>query len=244
MILLMKAYSLSTNGTNTKAMLVVERLEELYGKFSFENRNAKLLKDPFWSIVETILSQNTTFRNSHQAFINLSSKYNTVNELSNANVRDIEILIRRAGLHRAKARRILHLADIVRSECNGDASLLLIGPYVEARKRLMNIEGIGPKTADVVLLFSCHYDIIPVDTHIFRVSKRIGIVPQNGNYESVKSALEHGIRPSKRKYAHMALIKFGREICSARSPNHAACPLTDICDYYQSKKAALKKIVR
>ncbi len=236
MILFMKAYSLSTNCTNTKATLVVERLEKLYGKFLFENRNAKLLKDPFWSIVETILSQNTTFRNSYQAFTNLSSKYNTINELSNANVRDIEILIRSAGLHRAKARRILHLADIVRGECNGDASLLLKGPYVEARKRLMNIEGIGPKTADVVLLFSCHYDIIPVDTHIFRVSKRIGIVPQNGNYESAKSALENGIRPSKRKYAHMALIRFGREICSARRPNHAACPLTDICDYYLSKK--------
>jgi endonuclease-3 len=221
---------------NVKAALVAERLKALYGKFSFENRNTKLLQDPFWSIVETILSQNTTFRNSHQAFTNLSSKYKTINELSTANVRDIEILIRAAGLYKAKAHRILHLADIVRSECDGDASLLLIGPYVEARKRLMNIEGIGPKTADVVLLFSCHYNIIPVDTHISRVTKRIGIVPQNANYETVKSALERGIRPSKRKYAHMALIKFGREICSARDPNHAACPFTDICDYYQSKK--------
>lgn len=226
-----------------KATLAIGRLEELYGKFSFENHNENLLKDPFWSIVETILSQNTTFKNSYQAFKNLSTKYNSVNELLNANARDIEFLIRIAGLYRAKARRILHLADIVRNEYNGDASLLLIGPYVEARKRLMNIEGIGPKTADVVLLFSCHYDIIPVDTHIFRVSKRIGIVPQTGNYESVKSALENGIRPSKRRYAHMALIKFGREICRARSPNHAACPLTDICDYYQSKMS-FKKIVR
>ncbi len=236
MIPLMKAYSLSTNGNTAKATLAIERLEELYGKFSFENRDTKLLIDPFWSIVETILSQNTTFRNSHEAFKNLSSKYNTVSELSNATVRDIEFLIRSAGLFRAKARRILHLANIVRNEFNADASLLLIGPYEEARKRLMSIEGIGPKTADVVLLFSCHHDIIPVDTHIFRVSIRIGIVPQTGNYESVKSALEKGIHPSKRKYAHMALIKFGREICKARNPNHGVCPLTDICDYYQSKK--------
>ena len=178
---------------NKKIELVIERLETLYGDFSFENRSINSLADPFWSIVETILSQNTTFKNSHQAFIKLVSKYHTIDELLGADLHEIETLVRNAGLFRSKSRRILHLADIVKNRCNGDASKLLTGSYTDARKRLMKIKGIGPKTADVVLLFSCHYDIVPVDTHIFRVSKRIGIVPQNGNYEIVKSALENGI---------------------------------------------------
>jgi len=221
---------------NRKIKLVAERLETLYGDFSFENRSTNSLPDPFWSIVETILSQNTTFKNSHQAFIKLVSKYHTIDELLGADLHEIETLIRNAGLFRSKSRRILHLADIVKNRCNGDASKLLTGSYVDARKRLMKVKGIGPKTADVVLLFSCHYDIVPVDTHIFRVSKRIGIVPQNGNYEIVKSALENGIPEGKRGYAHMAFIKFGREVCHARNPDHTACPLTDICDYFQSTK--------
>ena len=221
---------------NRKIKLVTERLETLYGDFSFENRSTSSLNDPFWSIVETILSQNTTFKNSHRAFTNLVSKYHTIDELLEADVQEIKILIRNAGLFRSKSHRILHLADIIKNKYNGDASQLLTGSYAEARKRLMKVEGIGPKTADVVLLFSRHYDIVPVDTHIFRVSKRIGIVPQNGNYEIVKNTLENGIPRSKRGYAHMAFIKFGREVCHARSPDHAACPLTDICDYFLATK--------
>jgi len=221
---------------NDKIKLVTERLEAFYGDFSFENRSTSSLNDPFWSIVETILSQNTTFKNSHQAFTNLVSKYHTIDELLEADVHEIEILIRNAGLFRSKSHRILHLADIIKNKFNGDASQLVTGSYAEARKRLMKVEGIGPKTADVVLLFSRHYDIVPVDTHIFRVSKRIGIVPQNGNYEIVKNTLENGIPRSKRGYAHMAFIKFGREVCHARSPDHAACPLTDICDYFLATK--------
>jgi endonuclease III len=108
----------------------------------------------------------------------------------------------------------------------------------------MKIKGIGPKTADVVLLFSCGYDIVPIDTHIFRVSKRIGIAPQSGNYEIVKSTLENGIPRGKRGYAHMAFIKFGREVCHARNPDHIACPLTDVCDYYQSTKKLQNKYLR
>ncbi|MGZ7180483.1 MAG: endonuclease III domain-containing protein, partial [Halobacteriota archaeon] len=108
------------------------------------------------------------------------------------------------------------------------------GSYQSARERLQKVLGIGPKTADVVLLFARDFEIIPVDTHVFRVSRRIGLAPQKGGYDAVKMALEDEIPPGKRKFAHLALIRLGREICVARGPQHWKCPLTDVCDYYKT----------
>ncbi len=101
----------------------------------------------------------------------------------------------------------------------GDTWSLIRGSYQSAKERLQQVKGIGPKTADVVLLFARDFEIVPVDTHVFRVSRRIGLAPQKGGYEAVKAALEDEIPPGKRKFAHMALIRLGREICVAR---HAA----------------------
>jgi endonuclease III len=117
---------------------------------------------------------------------------------------------------------------------NGDTWSFIGGSYQSARERLQNVTGIGPKTADVVLVFARDFDIIPVDTHVFRVSRRIGLAPLKGGYDAVKMALEDEIPPGKRKFAHIALIRLGREICVARGPRHWKCPLTDLCDYYQA----------
>ena len=115
----------------------------------------------------------------------------------------------------------------------GDTWSFIGGSYQSARERLQQVKGIGPKTADVVLLFARDFNIIPVDTHVFRVSRRIGLAPQKGGYNAVKAALEDEIPRGKRKFAHIALIRLGREICSARRPQHWKCPLTDLCDYCQ-----------
>ncbi len=233
--------SLDTADTQ-KGDLVVRRLEDLYGEVHLDEHDRSLRRDPFWLIVETILSQNTTAANSRAAFQHLTHKYDTLAELADADFHEVEGQIKRAGLYAAKAKSIISLAKEIDEDFNGDTWLLLAGSYESARKRLLNVTGIGNKTADVVLLFARGFQIIPVDTHIFRVSGRIGIAPRKGSYDAVKDALEKGIQPAKRQFAHVALIKFGREICKARVPQHWRCPLTDICNYYkEATNGALQK---
>jgi len=217
-----------------KGELVLRRLEVLYGDVHLDDHYWKELHDPFWLIAETILSQNTSDANSKSAFRRLVKRYRTIEELARANTSQVAIQIKQAGLYEAKASSLVALAKEIKEECDGDTWLLLAGSYESARNRLLKIKGIGKKTADVVLLFARGFDVIPVDTHIFRVSRRIGIAPQKGDYDKVKQALEREIPPRKRKYVHIALIKFGREICRARIPEHWRCPLTDICDYFES----------
>ncbi|MGZ4942723.1 MAG: endonuclease III domain-containing protein [Halobacteriota archaeon] len=232
----------SPNAADTqKGDLVVRRLEDLYGDVRLDEHDWRERCDPFWLIVETILSQNTTAANSRAAFRRLTHKYNTLNELADADLHDVGVQIKQAGLYAAKAKSIVSLAKEIEDEFEGNTWLLLAGPYELARKRLLNVTGIGEKTADVVLLFARGFQIIPVDTHIFRVSRRIGIAPQKGGYDVVKDALEKEIPPAKRQFAHVALIKFGREICNARAPQHWRCPLTDICNYYKEATYAASK---
>jgi uncharacterized protein with PIN domain len=106
------------------------------------------------------------------------------------------------------------------------------GEDVEAaRRELLGIEGVGPKTADCVLLFSCGRDVIPVDTHVFRVTKRLGLVPGDATPEEARRILMEEIPAGMRGSVHVGLIRLGREICRAREPRHSVCFLIDLCDY-------------
>ena len=217
-----------------KGELVIQRLESLFGNITFDDDYWRERNEPFWLIAETILSQNTSSANSRAAFRSLFSKYQTVEAVFLADVQDIERVIKQAGLYETKARSISAVASEILEKYEGDTWSFIGGSYQSARERLQKVLGIGPKTADVVLLFSRDFEIIPVDTHVFRVSRRIGLAPQKGGYDAVKMALEDEIPPGKRKFAHLALIELGREICVARGPQHWECPLTDVCDYYQA----------
>ncbi|HYB59557.1 MAG TPA: endonuclease III [Candidatus Acidoferrales bacterium] len=211
----------------------MQRLESLFGNVGFEDDFWRKRDEPFWLIADTILSQNTSSANSEAAFRSLFSRYRTVKAVYTADIRDIERTVRQAGLYENKARSISAVASEIIEKHAGDTWSLIGGDYQSAKQRLQQIVGIGPKTADVVLLFARNFDIIPVDTHVFRVSRRIGLAPQKGGYEAVKMALEAEIPAGKRKFAHIALIKLGREICVARGPRHRKCPLTNLCDYYK-----------
>ena len=218
--------------TNTrKGELVVQRLESLFGNITFDDDFWRERNEPFWLIVDTILSQNTSSANSRAAFRNLFSTYQTVEAISLADMQDIERAIKQAGLYETKAKSISAVASEIMEKYEGDTWSFIGGGYQSARERLQQVKGIGPKTADVVLLFARDFNIIPVDTHVFRVSRRIGLAPQKGGYYAVKTALEDEIPRGKRKFAHIALIRLGREICSARRPQHWKCPLKDLCDY-------------
>ncbi len=218
----------------TKGELVIQRLELLFGKIKFDDDYWREQHEPFWLIAETILSQNTSSANSRAAFRNLFSTYQTMEDVSLADVQDIERAIKQAGLYEMKARSISAVASEILEKYEGNTWSFIGGSYQSARERLQKVLGIGPKTADVVLLFARDFEIIPVDTHVFRVSRRIGLAPQKGGYDAVKMALEVEIPPGKRKFAHLALIRLGREICIARGPQHWKCPLTDLCDDYQA----------
>ncbi|MEI7826537.1 MAG: endonuclease III [Euryarchaeota archaeon] len=216
-----------------KGELVVQRLESLFGQVRFDDDFWRERKEPFWLIVDTILSQNTSNTNSRAALRNILIKYKTIEDVFLANVQDIAHEIRQAGLYESKARSISAVANEIMEKYGGDTWSFIGGSYQSARERLQKVLGVGLKTADVVLLFARDFDIIPVDTHVFRVSRRIGLAPQKGGYNAVKAALEDEIPLGGRKFAHIAIIKFGREICSARRPQHWKCPLTDLCEHCQ-----------
>ncbi len=185
---------------------------------------------PFQTLVQTILSQNTNDRNSEAAMRKLRLHYNiTPKVLSNARVRDIIPLIRSAGLYHSKAPRIKETAKIIQEKYRGRLTPLLNLPYSQAKEKLMQLPGVGPKTADILLAFCAKNHIIPVDTHIARVTKRLGIAPANANYEKTRTALEALIQPEKRVKLHLSIIEFGRRICRAPRPRCPICPVNNWC---------------
>lgn len=187
--------------------------------------------DPFAVLINTILSQNTTDKNSSIAFGSLFKVYKTPGQLANAPEEEIAELIKYGGLNRIKAKRIKEISQLILDEYGGNIDFVCESEPEAARKELLSIEGVGPKTADCVLLFSCQRDVIPVDTHVFRVTKRLGIVPQGANHEEVHRMLMENVPEGKRGSTHVDLILFGREICKAQNPAHDRCFLIDLCDH-------------
>lgn len=207
----------------SKAQKVVDRLVKIYG------HPAQRDDAPFHVLVRTILSQNTNYRNTRIAYENLFSKFQTPEQIANADISELTALLKPAGLYNIKARRIKDMSKLIVE--GHDLSKLVHKNVDVARNNLLKIKGIGPKTADCVLLFVGGHEVLPVDTHVFRVAKRLGLAPADANHEKVKVALERRIPPEKRGAAHIALISFGREFCRARNPRCDVCPLFDLCDF-------------
>ncbi len=191
---------------------------------------AKSRRDPFQTLVVTILSQNTADRNTAKAFENLSNRFEISPEaLAKAETADIESAIRPAGLFKSKARTIKQAAQTILEKHHGTLQPILSLPLEEARRELMKFPGVGPKTADVVLLFNAEKPTIPVDTHVNRVSKRLGFAPMNGDYESVRGCLQQLFSPPDYLAVHLLLIGHGRKTCRARHPLCDACPVNVYC---------------
>ncbi len=208
-----------------KAKVISDRLIKHYGVYKGRKGS------PFAVLINTILSQNTTDRNSSVAFERLFAAYDTPKKLAEAPEEKIAGLIRIGGLYDIKAKRIKKISRLVLDEYGGSIDFVCEARPEAARKELLGIEGIGPKTADCVLLFSCGRDVIPVDTHVFRVTKRLGMVPEKAGPEEAHRMLMEDIPEGKKGSVHVDLIRFGREICRAQSPRHDQCFLIDVCDY-------------
>jgi endonuclease-3 len=186
--------------------------------------------DPFRGLVRVILSQNTSYVNEARAYEQLERKIGVEpRRLAEASVADIASAIRPAGMHNIRAEVIKRLSEILVSRYDGDLWKILRKEMGEAREELINLPGVGRKTADVVLLFEANKPVMPIDRHIFRIAKRLGIITGRPDYERTRLVLESMIPGDKLELGHLSLIEFGRRICRARSPLCGSCPIAEIC---------------
>jgi endonuclease-3 len=187
---------------------------------------------PFNSLVRTILSQNTSSNNTVKAYTRLSEQIGLdPYSISEASKEDIIKAIKPSGMYNQKTQYLKKTSEILVEKYDGDIETVFEYPFNEARDRLMELPGVGPKTADVSLMFSANSRVVPVDRHIERIAKRLEIVEDNAGYEEIRSAWQDAATPDRFRELHLALIKFGREVCKARNPDHDTCILRDICPY-------------
>ena len=190
-------------------------------------------RDPVAILVSTILSQNTNDALRDRAFERLRARFPSWEEVRDALLEEVEEAIRVSGLSRQKALRIQKaLRRITEERGCLDLSFLRSMGVGEARKWLMAMDGIGPKTAAIILLFGLGMPAFPVDTHIFRVSKRLGLIPAKSTREKAHEILEKLILPDYYYSFHLNMIEHGRKICSPRNPKCQVCILNELCDFH------------
>ena len=201
-------------------------------------RLLKAFGDPTWrnplppvdELVSTILSQNTNDLNRDRAFDALRARFSSWEAVRDAPRAQVISAIRPAGLANQKGPRIQGvLRAITRERGSLELGFLKELPIEEARSWLLRFNGVGPKTAAIVLLFSLGRPAFPVDTHIFRVTGRIGLRPQKMTVEQAHAHLEQVFPPEAYYAAHLNLIRLGRQICQARKPRCPACPVRPQC---------------
>ena len=189
--------------------------------------------DPLDVLIATVLSQNTSDVNSHRAFAQLKAKFPSWAEALAARPSQLASAIRRGGLAEVKARRIKQILREIEDD-RGKLDLSFLGrkPVREARQYLTALPGVGPKTAACVLLFSLKRPAFPVDTHVLRVSKRLGLIPTNTTMERAHELYEMMLEEWMARdmlALHLGLVDHGRRICIARRPRCEVCSLFDLC---------------
>ena len=205
------------------------RLLRAYGEPTWRDT-----KPPVDELVSTILSQNTNDINRDRAFEALRARFPTWEAVRDARPRQVINAIRVAGIANQKGPRIRAALKAITDERGRiELDFLRKKPPEEVRKWLLGIKGVGPKTAAIVMQFSLDMPAFPVDTHIHRVTGRIGLRPPKASREKTHPILAELFPPETYYAAHLNLIRHGREICKAPRPRCERCPLTDLCQYYQ-----------
>jgi endonuclease III len=206
---------------------ITQNLEATYGvprDTSFD--------DPLDELIGTILSQSTTNINSHRAFESLKKRFPDWDAVRRARSATIAAAIQSGGLANVKSVVIKNLLnEILERRGNLDLSFLKSAPMDEARNFLTSLKGVGPKTVACVLLFSCHRPLFPMDTHIFRILRRLGLLPEKIGDQQAHDLMEPLIPPGKHYSLHVNLITHGRKICSSHNPKCGQCSLIEQCDY-------------
>jgi endonuclease-3 len=210
---------------------ILQNLKAVYGVPVLEPN-----LDPLDVLIETILSQSTTNANSSRAFENLKRRFPNWELARRARVSSIETAIRSGGLARQKSKRIKELLNkIYKRRACLDLSFLNSTPLEEAKEFLAGFKGVGPKTVACTLLFASNRAVFPIDTHIFRIARRLGLISEKCSDQEAHRMMG-GLIPRKRYYeAHINLIRLGRRICRPRDPLCEQCCLVEYCDYYDNK---------
>jgi endonuclease-3 len=204
---------------------IIELLEQEYSP-----RKWQPARDPIDVLIGTILSQNTSDANSGRAFASLKAGFDSWEAVASAPAERIAQVIKSGGLSQIKAVRIKQVLEQIEKE-QGRISLdaLKSMNMAEAEDYLMRLVGVGHKTARCVLLFSLGKPSLPVDTHVFRVAKRLGLIDSRASIEKAHSLLQEQIPPSNVYQFHIHVIEHGRRICHARQPRCNRCILRGIC---------------
>ena len=210
-----------------RAERILKKLSSYYGKVNpWKGKNA------FDVLVRTIISQNTSDVNTDRAFTRLSKKFDiSPITISKAKISELEDCLEIGGLFKQKAKRLKKIAQTIVDDFGGDLEFLGDLPIDEARMFLLNFEGVGEKTADVLLSFYFNRPKIAIDTHIFRVTKRLSYGGKRAKYSEIQSKIEAEIPEEKRLEAHLLLITHGRNLCTARKPKCYECPIVNECPY-------------
>jgi endonuclease-3 len=230
------AFEGSDRDAETRTEAVVDELGAMYWQKAYGGQ------DGFECLVRTILSQNTSDKASQPAHDSLMSRYGPADELAE-NLADTPLdelaeTISSAGLYNQKSEVIVRAAEWALDEygsTGGFDRFVREEPPNEVRETLLSVKGVGPKTADCVLLFAGgRGGVFPVDTHVHRIARRMGLAPPDADHEEVREYLERDVPSEKCGFGHTAMIQFGREYCSARKPacldGPEACPLYDLCE--------------
>lgn len=216
-----------------KAARIDKALTRTYGEKSPSSD-----EDPVDTLVETILSQNTTDINSHRSFLALKKAYQEWHDLLGEDPAVVSAIIRSGGLPDIKARRILDALDFIYRERGRIELDFLRGMSpAEADRWLAQMKGVGPKTRSIVLLFSLGMAAFPVDTHVHRVTRRLGLIGPKVTREQAQSELGSLVPESEYYNFHINLIEHGRAVCRARRPACEACVVAGMCDHFSGAKA-------
>lgn len=220
----------------SRALAVHRRLLQAYGEPRWRHP-----LPPVDELVSTILSQNTNDVNRDRAFVALREAFPTWEAVRDAPARDVVRTIRPAGLANQKGPRIQAALRAITEE-RGSLNLRFLRrmPPEQALAWLMRFKGVGRKTASIVLLFSLGMPAFPVDTHIYRISGRLGLRPERSGLEQAHDLLARTFPPETYYAAHLNLIRHGREVCHARRPACPTCTLRRMCPYGRRAREAMR----
>lgn len=218
---------------------LIPKLEEKYGPYWWPVEYPKdVSSDPFKNLIITVLSQNTSEANCVRAYKGLAAKFEIKPEvLANADVAEIREAIRSGGLYNVKSKRIKEMSKVVLEKFHGDLVPILESPKEDAKKKLMELPGIGEKTADVLLAGRHGYEeVFVVDTHMDRIAKRLGLVKENAKYNEIQQAIKHFIPWEKGERVAGLFWLLAKYTCAAQNPKCEECLLIQICGYPNKTK--------
>ncbi len=205
---------------------VIRKLKETYPDISPEPS----AEDPFRTLIGCILSQRTRDGNAEKASKNLFEKASTPEEVLRLGEAELEALIRSSGFYRQKARYISGACRALAEECGGAVP--------SDREALLKLPGVGPKTADIVLAYSYEANVVPVDIHVWRVSRRLGLAHMDADHEEVKTTLEEIIPDGDKVLYDRAVLRLGKDYCRKTGPRCLECPLKPLCGYANRGRSA------